>query len=74
MKTILDPCNKIQNPVAQLIASLTADPGIASSIQAWAHSFMKIGLEVISTVILLLPLIQEGFCQLQGKVCAWSTG
>ena len=38
-------------------ASLTADPGVASLIPAWSHTFMEIDHEIISTVI-LLP--QEG--------------
>ena len=38
-------------------ACLTADPGVASSIPAQYHTFMEIDHEIISTVILLLPLI-----------------
>ena len=34
-------------------ASLAADPGIASSIPARSHTFVQIGHEIISTVILL---------------------
>ena len=34
-------------------ASLTADPGVASSILAWSHTFMEIDYEIIPTVILL---------------------
>ena len=34
-------------------ASLTADSGVASSIPARSHIFVKIGREIISTVILL---------------------
>ena len=42
-------------------ASLTADPGVASSIPARSHTFVEIDHEIISTVSLLLPLIiQEG--------------
>ena len=33
--------------------SLTADPGVASSIPVWAHTFAEIDHEIISTVILL---------------------
>ena len=40
-------------------ASLTADPGVASSIQARSHTFVEIDHEIISTVILLLPLISS---------------
>ena len=36
--------------------SLTADPGVASSIQARSHYFVEIDYEIISTVILLPPL------------------
>ena len=35
----------------------TADPGVASSIPARSHTFVEIDHEIISTVILLLPLI-----------------
>ena len=38
-------------------ASLTADPGFASSIPVRSHTFVEIDHEMISTVILLLPLI-----------------
>ena len=34
-------------------AKLTADPGVASSIPAPSHTFVKIDHEIISTVILL---------------------
>ena len=34
-------------------ASLTADPGVASSILARSHTFMEIDHNIISTVILL---------------------
>ena len=46
--------------VAQLVASLTADPGVVSLIPAQYHTFVEIDHEIISMVILLLPLIQEG--------------
>ena len=32
-------------------ASLTADPGVASSTPAWTHTFAEIDREIISTVI-----------------------
>ena len=38
-------------------ACLTADPGVASSIPAWSHTLVEIDHEIISTVILFLPLI-----------------
>ena len=34
-------------------ACLTADPGVASSIPAWSHTFVEIEHEIISTVIVL---------------------
>ena len=37
-------------------ASRTADPGVASSIPARSHTFVEIDHEIISTVILPLPL------------------
>ena len=40
-------------------ACLTADPGVASSIPVWSHTFVEIDHEMISTVILLLPLIHS---------------
>ena len=57
-------------------ASLTADPGVASLIPAWSHTFVEIDYEIISTVILLhsTESFKKGCCQLQAKVCALSTG
>ena len=57
-------------------ACLTADPGVASSIPVRSHTFVEIDREMISTVILLLPLINSRrvVCQLQAKVCARITG
>ena len=57
-------------------ACLTADPGVASSIPARYHTFVEIGHEIISTVILLpsADLFKKGCCQLQAKVCAQITG
>ena len=46
--------------LAQLVARPTADPGVASLILAQSHTFVEIGHEIISMVILLLPQIQEG--------------
>ena len=55
---------------------LTADPGVASSIPAWSHTFVEIGREIISTVILLpsADSFKKDCCQLQAKVCAQITG
>ena len=55
-------------------ASLTADPGVASSISARSHTFVEIDHEIISTVILLPSAEFKGCCQLQAKVCARSNG
>ena len=57
-------------------ASLTADPGVASSIPAWFHTFGEIDHEIISTSILLpsSESFKKECCQLQAKVCARSTG
>ena len=43
----------IPGHVVQSVACLTADPGIASSIPAWSHTFVEIDHEIISAVILL---------------------
>ena len=40
-------------------AYLTADAGVASSILVWSHTFVEIDHEMISTVILLPPLIHS---------------
>ena len=53
-------------------ASLTADPGVASSIPAWSNAFVEIDHEIISMVILLpsAESFKKGCCQLQAKVFA----
>ena len=52
-------------------ACLTADPGFASSIPAWSHTFVEIDREIISTVILVpADSFKKGCCQLQTKVCS----
>ena len=57
-------------------ACLTANPGVASSIPAWSHTFVEIDHEIISTAILLpsADSFKKGCCQLQTKVCARITG
>ena len=68
----------ITSPVAQSVrclatdACLTADPGFASSIPAWSHTFVEIGHEIIATVILLPSAnsFKKACCELQAKVCA----
>ena len=60
MKHMLMSSLEIPGLLAQSVACLTADPGVASSIPARSHTFVEIDYEIISTVILLLLLIQEG--------------
>ena len=68
--------------VAQLVTCLTtdvyltADLGVAGLILARSHIFMEIDHKIISMVILLpsADSFKQGFCQLQAKVCAQSTG
>ena len=57
-------------------ASLTADPGVASSIPVWSHTFVEFDYEIISSVILLpsAESFKKDCCQLQAKVRAhWLT-
>ena len=51
-------------------------PGVASSIPARSHASVEIDHKIMSTVILLSSAesFTKGCCQLQAKVCAWSTG
>ena len=53
-------------------ACLTADPGIASSIPAGSHTFVKINHKIISKAISFC-WFKKG-CQLQAKVGAQYTG
>ena len=39
-----------------------------------SHTLVKIDHEIISTVVLLLPLIREGLLLVTVKVCAQRTG
>ena len=57
-------------------ASLTTDPGVASSIPARSNTFVEIDYEIISMVFLLpsTESFKKGSCQLQAKVFAQSTG
>ena len=54
-------------PKAQSVASPIADPGVAISIPARSHTFAQIDHEIISTVILLLPLNQEGLLSITSE-------
>ena len=40
----------------------------------WSHTFVEFDHEILSSIIFLLPLTQEGLWQLQAKVCARSIG
>ena len=68
--------------IAQLVmclatdGNMTAYPGVARSIPARSHNFVEIDHEIISTIILLpySESFEKDCCQLQGKVCAQSTG
>ena len=53
--------------VAQSVTCPTADPGVASSIPAWSHTFVEIDHGIISTVIILpsAESFKKGCCQLQ---------
>ena len=44
---------------------LTADPGVAISIQVWSHTLVVIDHEIISTVI--LQLSHEGLLKVASK-------
>ena len=58
-------------------ASLTADPGVASSILGRSHTFVEIDYEIISSMVILIPSAEsfkKDCCQLQAKICARSTG
>ena len=47
-------CVHVPGRVAQSIACLTSDPGVAISIPARSHTFVETDHEIISTAILLL--------------------
>ena len=52
--------HNIASTCSTICSGKTADPGVANLILTQSHTFSEIDLEIISTVILLLPLIQEG--------------
>ena len=78
MVNVLKKLGRVAQSVTCLATngSLTADPGVTSSIPARSHTFMEIDHEIISTVILLPSPepFKKGCCQLQAKVFARSTG
>ena len=61
---------KTTGRIAQSVACLTADPGVASLILAQSHTFAEIDHEFFSMAIVL----PSACCQLQVKVCAQGTG
>ena len=74
MKLILK-CQQ-PGPVAQSVANPVEDPGVLSSIMARFHTFIETDHEIFSTVILSLPLIQEGLLSVtSGSKCTkyWLT-
>ena len=68
MFTFLQTPDRVAQSVACLAtdASLTEDPGVASSIPALSHTFVEIDYEIISTAILLLSAgsFKKDGCQL----------
>ena len=61
-------CNKSKpGPLAQSGASLTAIKGSLVRAPVRPHTVVMIYHEIISTVILPLPLIQEGHMSVSGK-------
>ena len=58
-KNVMPPMS-VLGFIVQLVESQTADPGVSSLIQD-VGTFVEIDHEIISMVILLLQLIQEGF-------------
>ena len=57
----------LPSPIAQSVASPTADPGVVCSTHAQSHTFIEFDREIISMVILLLQLIQEGLLSVTSK-------
>ena len=51
---------KLSPGPSNAVGSESAGPGVSSLIPAQSHTFLEIDHEIISKVILLLPLIQEG--------------
>ena len=54
-------------PVTQSVVRLIADLGVVSLILAWSHTLVEIYYEIFSTLILLLPLIQEGLVSIASE-------
>ena len=79
---IISHVNLQPGHIAQLVTclatdvNLTADLRVARSIPAQSHTFVEIGHEIISIVILLLAAesFMKSYCQFKVKVCALNTG
>ena len=69
------PRNAVDNVSGNSCESDCRSKG-ASSIQARSHTFLEIDNVIIPTVIFLhsAESFKKSCCQLQAKVCAWSTG
>ena len=75
VQNLTGPCSTVgsesdcrsRGHVAQSVASLTADPEAVSLIQAQSYIFIEVDHEIISTIILPLPLIQEGLLSVTSK-------
>ena len=74
LKTGFSPRGLYELHPPPYVLSLTADPGVASSIPSRSHTFVETDYEIISTVIPSAESFKKGCCQLQAKVCARSTG
>ena len=44
-----------------------SNTGVVSLIRAWSHTLVEIDHEILSTLILFLPLIQEGLVLVTSK-------
>ena len=65
IQSLIVQCKRLNMSIAMHLACLPgrvatdADPGVASSIPVRSHTFVEIDHEIISTVILPLPLIHS---------------
>ena len=71
----LNPDQAKPGPVIQSVASLTADPGVVSSIPARSHTLMEIDHEIISTFIQegLSSVTSKSMCKKYVPVRYWSS-
>ena len=68
-KTRKDTESRFTKPGPTIQASPTADPGVASLSPPRSNTIVEIDHEIISTVILLLLLIQEGLSVTSKSMC-----